>query len=145
MSQEKAVYTVEPSVVTAATESEVNDRMNGELPPNSPTAQQVVNADEEAAQAEARQSEEAQVEAEPQVEAQEVEMQEAKIVGELQASVATLDAQIADLKAKLAEAEQRAALPPLAGNPATNATPVEAHGYDLIRKAIESGQTQFGF
>lgn len=134
MSEPKAVYTVEPSVVTAATQSEVNDAMGG-LQPNPPMVPEATHTGEEAAQPEAESQPEAQVE----------QPAEAEMVGELQASIAARDAQIADLKAKLAEAEQRAALPPLAGNPATSSAPAEAHGYDLIRKAIEAGQTQFDF
>ncbi len=129
MSEPKAVYEVEP--MATVDESGVSDRPQSA----EPITQEIVSAGEEAAQQKAEQ----------QPETQEADQAEAVIVGELQASMAARDAQIAELKARLAEAEQRAALPPLAGNPAVSDAPVEAHGYDLIRKAIESGQMPFGF
>ncbi len=130
MSEQQAHYTVQP-LTTAASVDEMNDGPQ----PDVMIVQETVRADEEAAQ----------TEGEAQPSAEDAPQLAAETIGELQANIAARDSEIATLKARLAEAEQRAALPPLAGNPAVSDAPAEAHGYDLIRKAIESGQMQFGF
>jgi hypothetical protein len=51
--------------------------------------------------------------------------------------LAAKDSEIAALQAKLHQAEVRATLPPLAGNPAPAPPAQPATGYELILKAIE--------
>lgn len=71
--------------------------------------------------------------------AQDARALEAEILGDLQSTIAAKDTELATLKAKLADAEQRAALPPYAGNPAPGAVAAPTDGYALIRKAVEGG------
>ncbi len=141
MSEEQTQYPTEPSANVAT-----DGGMNGDPQPDAPiVAQETATLGEEAAQtAEAEQQAAQGIETEQQV-APDPPHPEGEIVSELEAAVAAKDAEIADLKSKLAETEQRAALPPLAGNPAPSTAPAPLSGYDLIRKAVEGVQLGFDF
>ncbi len=140
MSQEQTRYPATPPANATADELNVNPQPDAPI-----VAQETTTPGEEIVQGNAAEHQAAQgIETEQQA-APDPPHPEGEIVSELEAAVAAKDAELANLKAKLAETEQRAALPPLAGNPAPSTAPAPLSGYDLIRKAVEGVQLPFEF